>query len=101
MIDADKIHKIADKIKKRCKPEMLILFGSYANGMPAEDSDLDFCMVKETSQPVHKRGREVRRLLNDHSVPFDFIVYTPDEYKKHKEERMSFLNSILRDGKIL
>lgn len=98
---SDKIYKIANKIKKKCKPEMLILFGSYAHGEPAEDSDLDFCLIKETALPVHKRGREVRRLLKEHSVPFDFIVYTPKEFNKHKEEKMSFLNSILREGKIL
>jgi len=101
MIIPEQINQITQKIKEFYKPELLILFGSYANGNPSGDSDLDFCLVKETNLPFHKRGVELRQLLSEFCVPFDFIIYTPQEFEKHKKEEMSFLNAVLKEGKVI
>lgn len=39
------IQKLADQIVERFKPCRVILFGSYASGMPTADSDVDLLVV--------------------------------------------------------
>lgn len=39
------IQKLADQIVDRFKPCRVILFGSYASGMPTADSDVDLLVV--------------------------------------------------------
>ena len=39
------IQKLADQIVERFKPCRVILFGSYATGMPTADSDVDLLVV--------------------------------------------------------
>ena len=35
------ISKLVERIKEKYKPEKVILYGSYAYGVPDEDSDID------------------------------------------------------------
>ena len=44
-IEALKPH-IVEKLKP-LKPKKIILFGSYAYGIPTEESDLDLCIITE------------------------------------------------------
>lgn len=37
--------KYAEKVAKEFKPMEIILFGSYANGKPTDDSDIDIAVV--------------------------------------------------------
>lgn len=41
------IKKITNQIVKKYQPEKIILFGSYAWGKPAKNSDADLFIVKE------------------------------------------------------
>ena len=50
------IREIVDKIRREYRPERIVLFGSYANGNPGPDSDIDLLIVKETSdRPIDRR----------------------------------------------
>jgi len=64
MISRTKISDIVNKIAVNYKPERILLFGSYANDLANEDSDLDFIIIKKTDTPKHKRGREVRKFIS-------------------------------------
>ncbi|HID26999.1 MAG TPA: nucleotidyltransferase domain-containing protein [Methanosarcinales archaeon] len=101
MITQEQIDDLVQKIIENYHPEKIILFGSYASGNATDDSDLDLLIVKDTSFPIHKRGREIRKFIKQHPFSLDFIVYTPSEFEKHKSNKMSFLNKVLREGKIL
>ena len=63
MITQEQIEKIVKRIIDNYNPEKSVLFGSYAYGHPAEDSDLDLLVVKNSDMPRHKRAREIRRYL--------------------------------------
>ena len=101
MISNSKISEIINKIAQHCDPEKILLFGSYANGTADEDSDLDFIIVKQTDLPKHKRGREVRKHLIGSMVPMDLKIYTPLEYESELKLNYSFLNSVIKESKIL
>jgi len=94
---------------KALKPYKVILFGSYANGNPTEDSDLDVAVILDSDEivenfdermervnPVSCAVREVR-----YRIAMDILVYSKAEIDYLKEEGNSFIKEIERTGKVL
>jgi len=94
---------------KQLKPYKVILFGSYANGNPTEDSDLDVAVIldddkiaetfrerMERSRPVSLAVREVH-----YKIAMDIIVYSKAEINYLREEGNSFVEEIESTGKVL
>lgn len=82
----------------------VFLFGSGARGNLREGSDLDFLVIKDTSEPFSRRSRDlVLQYFADSPcrTPVDFIVYTPAEFEQAKAERRIFIEQVLRDGKLI
>lgn len=79
MLSLNQIQGIVQTIVDGYDPEKIYIFGSYVNSVPNEDSDLDICVIKETSDRAIDRGRTVRSLFDVHSYlyPMDIFVYTP------------------------
>lgn len=101
MIDTVKINEVINRITVNYNPESIILFGSYAYGNPNIDSDLDLLIVKNTKLPRHQRPSEVRQYLYGMMIPMDLLVYTPNEFEEEKNQKYSFLNTIISNSKIL
>ena len=97
------IYAMAEKIKKEYAPEKIILFGSYAWGQPAKDSDVDLFIIKETNQKHRQRMLTVRRLLSEENslVGMDILVYTPQEVSERLKIGDSFISKILNKGDVL
>jgi predicted nucleotidyltransferase len=52
------IREIVQQIVERFRPQKVILFGSYAQGKPTPDSDVDLLVVMETNeQALHAVAR--------------------------------------------
>ena len=49
MVIQEQIDEIKRRIVENFKPEKIILFGSYADGNPKEDSDLDLLIIKDSN----------------------------------------------------
>ena len=78
------LREITRRIVEAFHPEKVILFGSYAYGQPAADSDLDlFVIMKSQQRPVERR-MAVSRLFEDRLVAMDFVVLTPEEVRKRR-----------------
>jgi predicted nucleotidyltransferase len=101
MIDSNKLNDIVNRIATKFDPDKIILFGSYASGSQHEDSDLDLLIIKDTDQPIQTRGFELRMSLIGTMIPFDILFYTNSEYEKEKSNSFSFLNSAMKNTKIL
>ena len=101
MISQEKINEVIDRIVKNINPEKIILFGSYAQGNPSEDSDLDLLIVKEMRIPRYKRTREVKKHLRGLKIPIDVIVYTRKEIKEWEETKTAFISQTIKQGKVL
>jgi len=101
MISQEKINEVIDRIVKNINPEKIILFGSYAQGNPSEDSDLDLLIVKEMKIPRYKRSREVKKHLRGLKIPIDVIVYTREEIKEWEETKTAFISQTIKQGKVL
>jgi len=97
-----RLHRLLEKIRTGYRPEMIILFGSSASGRITPHSDIDICLVKKTKRRWHLRAKKVREiLLDNYFAPLDFIVYTPEEFREFKNDKMSFLSEVLKTGKIV
>lgn len=80
--------------------EKVILFGSFARGEQADESDLDLVVVKRTDLPFWKRVIEIRKLLRPR-VAVDVLVYTPEEIEQMANERPFVRDEILGRGRVV
>jgi uncharacterized protein len=101
MIPANKIDEIVVRIAQEYDPDKIILFGSYADGVPDESSDLDLLIIKDSEKSRPERGMEVRRLLFGAMIPMDILVYTHREIMESSDKKYSFVYQALVHGKTL
>ncbi len=101
LIPEDKINEVVERIALNINPDKIILFGSYAEGNPDDDSDLDILVVKDMDIPRYKRSREIRKYLRGIKVPIDLLVYSQDEIDEWKNNKHAFINKALKNGKVL
>ena len=97
------IQDILTKLLTNYAPQKVILFGSYAYGMPRQDSDIDLLIIKETSERFLDRWVTVRRILSDPAriVPLETLVLTPQEVERRLAIGDQFLAEILDKGEVL
>ena len=95
------LDEIVRRIVAALDPERIILFGSYAGGVPHADSDVDLFVVMETELPPARRELEVCRLLRPRPFPVDIIVKTPAEMEEAARQHDGFLGEILAEGEVL
>jgi predicted nucleotidyltransferase len=70
--------EIVRRVREVAAPTRVILFGSYARGDAADDSDVDLLvLVKETPSP-RDLAVKVHQALGGLGKPFDVIVATED-----------------------
>ena len=101
MIDEHEIGRVAVRMGRMAGAERVILFGSYARGDASEHSDVDLMIVAESELPRFKRSRALYKLLRPHPFAMDLIVYTPQEVERGMRSDVSFVSSVLREGKTL
>lgn len=92
---------IVNRIVEFYHPETIILFGSMAEGIATDESDIDLLLVKDTSDPPVERAAEIRRSLKDILLPMDILVFTPDEIEKDRNRKFSFVYQVMKSGKVL
>jgi uncharacterized protein len=103
MLSQENIDNIISTIGNVYQPDKILLFGSYALGEATIDSDLDLLIIKESSKPRIERALELRKLLRKHkfTYPIDLLVYTPDEIQAENLGKNSFINRVMREGKVV
>ena len=101
MVDFNEIDAAVKLIVAKFNPDKIILIGSYASGFPNEDSDIDLIVVQDSDQPIQSRGFEIRMALLGTRIPFDLMVFTNSEFEKEKGNSSSFLNSAMKNAKVM
>ena len=97
------LNEIVARIVEKYQPEKIILFGSFAYGIPDPDSDIDLLIIKQTKErPIDRRIR-VRHLLRPlkAGLPISPIVVTSDEIKDRLEMGDQFAQEIVSQGFVL
>ena len=97
MVTADRIIAYVDQIAENFHPYRIVLFGSYAQGTPTPDSDVDLLIIKKrwSASPLTVAGK-IRVALG---VPFamDLIVRTEGQIEREMSAR-DFMQSVMRKG---
>lgn len=105
------VHAIADDLLPYLKvladqfhPEQVMLFGSYANGVPTRDSDVDLLIVKDlaasslaTRRAILKAWRPVR-WSSSTPLPIELLVVSQFEHQARIAAQGSFYKSITTHG---
>jgi len=105
--------KPSDELKDRIseslrplRPEKVILFGSWAYGQAAKDSDIDLIVVLDKKEaPKTYRDKMVNRLLVRRALDelnrdyaLDLLVYTSSEWRDFQELGSAFSMEIASRG---
>lgn len=97
----DVVAQMTERIRQAVDPDRLILFGSRARGDGSGGSDYDLLIIAPSSLPRWQRAASVYRLLAGMGVPKDIVWWTPEEVKEWRGVRAHFINTALREGKVL
>ena len=94
------MNEIVRKLKTKYRPERVILFGSFANGKPTKDSDIDLLIIKETGKEKIDRFVEVKKAIYDpeRDIPVSPIVLTEKELSNRIEIGDDFIKEIIKEG---
>jgi predicted nucleotidyltransferase len=101
MIDENQIRQVAVQIGEAVQASQVILFGSYARGEATERSDVDLMVVAQSDLPRHKRAVGLYKQFRPYPFGMDIVVYTPQEIEEGKKSDLSFVSTVLREGKTL
>ena len=94
------IKLLCDAIAHEFHPEKIVLFGSYADGKPRPDSDVDLLVV----MPFEGSSREQAAKIRSHietSVALDLLVRTPEQLSERLAMDDFFVREITEQGKVL
>lgn len=100
-VNMDVLENIVRKIVETFQPERIILFGSYAYGTPARDSDLDLLVIMDTKARPAERSARIARVCRPRYLSMDILVRTPGEVAERLKGFDPFLEEILTRGKVL
>ena len=100
MISLNDIRRYARDVARTFGPERVVLFGSYAEGQPTEDSDVDLLVVMEHEGRDVEQAFAIRRTI-PRTFSLDLVVRTPSGLQRRLSENDTFLTSIWRTGKTL
>jgi len=101
LIPPETIEGVVRTIADNFSPEKIILFGSYANGKPTPDSDLDLLVIMESDQPRYRRASPLRLMFNPTPCAMDILVYTPEEVKKWNGTINHIVTVACKTGRVL
>lgn len=98
MKNSDKIERLCSQIVRNFQPEKIILFGSYADGKPNEDSDIDLLIILPFSGRHTEQAVKIRQRIKS-STPVDLIIRTPEEISRSLMLGDIFIKDIFENGK--
>jgi predicted nucleotidyltransferase len=103
------VHRIADRLRPylrvlvdQFRPELVILFGSYAWGEPKWDSDIDLLIVKPIVVSNLRDKLAIRRawreMLRRDPLSFDLLLETPEGHEQRLQRGGAYYNEIVGRG---
>lgn len=101
MTNQEAVDRMVETIASRFHPDKIILFGSYANGTPTRDSDVDLLVVMRVEGSKRQKASEIDLALADRTLPLDVIVVTPDEVEKYRNTIGALIYPALKEGKVV
>lgn len=99
--DESVLQEMVRRLVEAIDPDRIILFGSRARGDARPDSDVDLLVIKDSSEPPHKRSISAYRALSGLSTPTDVIWRTAEEVEEWAGVRNYVTTRAMREGRVL
>jgi predicted nucleotidyltransferase len=100
MISMQEIQDYALRIAEQFQPERIILFGSYAQGNPTPDSDVDLLVVMPFEGKQFYKSVEIMNRVHS-SFPVDILTRRPEDTRRRYELGDPLIREALDKGRIL
>lgn len=100
MVAMRDIERFSERVGREFGAQKVILFGSYANGEPTEDSDVDILVIAPHRGHSVDTSVAIRMRLRP-QFPLDLIVRTQEKVAQRIAAGDDFLGDILKYGKVL
>lgn len=98
---ADAVLDFARRLETAIRIDAIVLYGSYANGNPREESDIDVAVISPDFESLGLGRRQ--EIISDATLDRDRrlapIGYPSSEY--HNPSPQSFLEEIVRTGRLV
>lgn len=97
----DLFDALVARILSVCRPQRIVVFGSYARGSEGPDSDVDVLVVDAGVTQRREQGVRIRRALRGLGVPVDVIVATSEDLQRYGEANGLIYGPALREGLVI
>ena len=97
MVPRAQIRAFVDQVVARFRPSRVILFGSYADGDPTPDSDVDLMVIMPHRIPSAQVATRIR-LACPWQFPVDLMVRSPAEVRRRLAFGDPFLTEVTSKG---
>src|SRR3989344_3227617 len=95
--DLEVVRIFKEKVSQTIPVDKIYLFGSRAKGKTHEFSDYDLIIISKKFTGVASRYRPLGFYKYwDSSAPFDFLCYTPEEFKKLRKQS-TFISEAVKE----
>ncbi len=94
------IKRLCNEIVKNFQPQRVVLFGSFAYGVPNENSDIDLLVVMPYVGNELEQMLKIRMSIRS-SYPIDVLVKTPSQLQQRVEMGDLFIKDIVENGQLL
>ncbi len=107
MVKVDKVdemlfQEIIKRIVAVINPLKIILFGSWAYGIPTKSSDLDILVIVDNDIVSRRKiSSEIYGVLRDILISKDIIVVKLSDIEEWKNVTQSFITKIMDKGKVI
>lgn len=100
MISLNQIQTFSQHIVEKFHPERIILFGSYADGQPTEDSDVDLLVILPFEEMPVQKAIAIRQQVRA-PFPLDLMARTPEQIQQRLDMSDFFIQDIMQNGRVL
>lgn len=100
MVAMNQIEEFGRRIGREFGAEKVILFGSYARGVPSPDSDVDLLVIGPFTRRSADTSVEIQMKLRP-AFPVDLLVRTSEKVRQRIAMGDTFMQEILTQGRIL
>ena len=102
MVSKAVIEEVKNRLIKAYDPLAIYVFGSYAWGVPTEESDLDLLIiVDDSTEKSYKRPVAGFHVLRGLDISKDLIVHTKAEFDRLSGDVTTLMYKIKKSGELI
>ena len=100
LVAMEQIEELSRRIAREFDPERIVLFGSYAQGTPTEDSDVDLLVILPFEGKSMRKALEILNKTNP-AFPIDLLARRPEDTARRYTQGDPLIREALDGGRVL